>query len=275
MPRLTVNNIGMHYVEAGQGSPLLLLHGVGGSHEMWLSIIPELAKSYRVIAADHRGHGASDKPGGSYTINLFCADWLALMDALKVDRAHFLGLSMGGAIAMRLALEHPGRVRSLVLVDTWAFPHPDFLALLRQRLAMLAAGDLAAYAEVAVPQVYSPAFIAANPQVMAEYRTRVAKLNPDSVRGAVDACITHDMRGKLGEIQAPTLVVVGSEDRLTPAFHSEYLARSIPKARLAIIDGSGHIPHLERPREFLRIVTEFLARAREGNLHLPGPAKSS
>ena len=258
MPRLNVNNTGMHYVESGQGSPLLLLHGVGGSHEMWLPIVPDLAKSHRVIAADHRGHGASDKPRGSYTISLFCADWLSLMDALKVDRAHLVGLSMGGAIAMRLAVEHPGRVRSLVLVDTWAFPHPDFLALLRQRLERLASGDLSAYAEAAIPQVYSEAFIAANPEALAQYRARVAKLNPDSVRSAVEACMTHDMRGRQAEITAPTLVVVGSEDRLTPPYHSKYLARTIPKARLEVILGSGHIPHLERPREFLKLVTEFV-----------------
>lgn len=259
MPRLAVNNVGMHYVESGQGSALLLLHGVGGSHEMWLPIVPELAKSRRVIAADQRGHGASDKPRGSYTISLFCQDWLALMDALKVDRAHLVGLSMGGAIAMRLALEHPQRVRSQVLVDTWAFPHPDFLALLRKRLERLASGDLAAYADEAIPQVYSPAFIAANPQAMADYRARVAKLNPDSIRAAVDACITHDMRGRQAEIKVPTLVVVGSEDRLTPPYHSEYLARTIPKAQLVVIQGSGHIPHLEKPREFLKVMADFPA----------------
>ncbi len=258
MPRLTVNNIGMHYVEAGQGSPLLLLHGVGGSHEMWLPIIPELAKSFRVIAADHRGHGASDKPLGQYTISLFCADWLALMDALKVDHAHLVGLSMGGAIAMRLAVEHPRCVRSLVLMDTWAHPHPDFLGLLRRRLERLESGDFSAYAEEAIPQVFSPAFIAANPQAMAEYRQRVAKLDPDSIRSAVNACITHDMRGKQAEIQAPTLVVVGSEDRLTPPYHSEYLARTIPGAKLAVIQGSGHIPHVEKPGEFLKVVAAFL-----------------
>ena len=118
---------------------------------MWLPIVPDLARSHRVIAADHRGHGASDKPRGSYAISLFCLDWLALMDALKVDRAHLVGLSMGGAIAMRLAVEHPERVSSLVLVDTWAFPHPEFLALLRRRLERLALGDLAAYADEAYP----------------------------------------------------------------------------------------------------------------------------
>lgn len=259
MPRLGVNNIGMHYVESGRGSPFLLLHGVGGSHEMWLPIVSDLARSHRVIAADHRGHGASDKPRGSYTISLFCQDWLALMGALKVDRAHLVGLSMGGAIAMRLAVEHPERVRSLVLVDTWAYSHPDFLALMRKRLERLASGDLAAYAEEAIPQVYSPAFIAANPEALAQYRARVAQLNPDSVRAAVEACMSHDMRGRQAEIKAPTLVVVGSEDRLTPLHHSEYLARTIPGARLVIIKRSGHIPHLEQPREFLKVVGDFTA----------------
>ena len=158
---------------------------------------------------------------------------------------------------MRLAVEHPQRVRSLLLVDTWAFPHPDFLALMRKRLERLASGDLAAYADEAIPQVYSPAFIAANPEALAQYRARVAHLNPASVRAAVEACMAHDMRGRQGEIKAPTLVVVGSEDRLTPPHHSEYLARTIPRARLVVIEGSGHIPHLERQGEFLKVVGDF------------------
>lgn len=261
MPTISVNNITMHYVEAGQGSPLLLLHGLGGSHEMWLPIVPELARSHRVIVADHRGHGASDKPGGQYTTRLYADDWLALMEALKLDRAHLLGLSMGGAIAMRLAVEAPHRVHSLILVDTWGHPHPEFLAMLRQRLEKLAAGDLAAYAEAAIPQVYSPRFIRVNPQAMAEYRARVAKANPDSLRSAIGACMSHDMHGALGRIQAPTLVIVGSEDGLVPPFHSEYLQRAIPRASLSVIKGSGHIPHLEAPAEFLQVVREFLLAA--------------
>lgn len=259
MPTIFVNNITMHYVESGQGSPLLLLHGLGGSHEMWLPIIPDLARSYRVIAADHRGHGASDKPRGQYTTRLFSDDWLALMDSLKLDRAHVLGLSMGGAIAMRLAVEAVHRVRSLILVDTWAYPHPDFLAMLRQRLEKLAAGDLAAYAETAIPQVYSPPFIRANPQAMADYRARVAKADPDSLRSAIGACMSHDMHGALSRVQAPTLVIVGSEDRLVPPSHSEFLQRAIPKASLSVIEGSGHIPHLEAPGQFLRAVQGFLS----------------
>ena len=259
MPKVFVNNVRMHYIEAGQGTPLLLLHGLGGSHEMWLPVMPELARSYRVIAGDHRGHGASDKPRGQYSIRLFSNDWLALMEALKVDGAHVLGLSMGGAIAMRLAVEAPQRVRSLILVDTWAYPHPEFLAMLRQRLEKLSAGDLAVYAEAAIPQVFSPRFIQANPQVIADFRARLARASSDSLRSAIAACMSHDMQGTLARIQAPTLVVVGSEDRLLPRFHSEYLRRAIHQASLTVIAGSGHIPHLEVPERFLRVVREFLA----------------
>lgn len=259
MPQVSVNNVAIHYTESGQGTPLLLLHGLGGSHEIWLPVIPELAKSHRVVAADHRGHGASAKPRGSYSIRLFAEDWLALMGALGIDRAHILGLSMGGAIAMRLGAEHSERVRSLALVDTWAFPHPDFLALLRQRLEALGTGDLAAYAEAAIPQLYSSEFVRANPKALADYRARVTSLDLGTLRSSVQACIDHDMQGRLQTIKAPTLVLVGSEDRLLPPFHSEYLQRSIPGARLSVIKGSGHFPHLERPREFLQALTEFLA----------------
>lgn len=259
MPQISVNNVTLHYTESGQGTPLLLLHGVGGSHEIWLPVIPELAKSHRVIAADHRGHGKSAKPRGSYSIRLFAEDWVALMEAFRIDRAHVLGLSMGGAIAMQLAAEHSQRVQSLVLVDTWAFPHPDFLAMLRQRLEALATGDLAAYAEAVIPQLYSPEFIRANPKALADYRARATSLDPGTLRSSVQACMVHDMLGRLQTIKAPTLVLVGSEDRLLPPFHSEYLQRAIPGARLSVIKASGHFPHLERPREFFQAVTEFLA----------------
>jgi len=194
MSQVSVNNVAIHYTESGEGTPLLLLHGLGGSHEIWLPVIPELAKSHRVVAADHRGHGASAKPRGSFSIRLFVEDWVALMEALRIDRAHVLGLSMGGAIAMRLAAEHSERVRSLVLVDTWAFPHPDFLAQLRQRLEALATEGHAAYAEAAIPQLYSPEFILANPKALADYRARVTSLDPGTLRSSVQACIDHDMR---------------------------------------------------------------------------------
>ncbi|MBI4635022.1 MAG: alpha/beta fold hydrolase [Candidatus Rokubacteria bacterium] len=257
--RLFVNDVHLRVRDAGDGTPpLLLLHGLGGSLEIWDSLIPHLEKSQRVIAGDHRGHGGSDKPSGPYSVGLFARDWIAAMDALGIDRADLLGLSLGGAVAMRIAADHPSRVRALVLVDTWALPHPDFTAMLRERLAHLSRGDMRAYAEAAIPQVYSESFRRGHPDAIDAYRARVAEADPASLRAAVQAALDHDMRGDLRRIGAPTLVVVGADDRLTPPFHAEYLGRSVPGAQLVVVPGSGHFPFLEAPREFLDAVLPFL-----------------
>jgi 3-oxoadipate enol-lactonase len=260
MPALFANNVHLNYVEAGAGEPpLLILHGLGGSHEMWLPLLPELARSRRVIAGDHRGHGASDKPGGAYTVDLFARDWAAALDALGVTRAHVLGLSLGGAVAMRLAADHPERVGKLVLEDTWAYPHPDFITQLKARLALLEGGDVRAYADAAIAQVFSDEYARTHPDVMDAYRARAAKADPASLAAAVGACVAHDMRGALGRITAPTLVIVGARDRLTPAAHAEYLAAAIPGARLHRFDNSAHFPNIEEDKEFVRVVETFLA----------------
>lgn len=259
MPTLFANNVHLNYVEAGAGQPpRLILHGLGGSHEMWLPLLPALARSRRVIAGDHRGHGASDKPGGAYTVDLFARDWVAALDALGVARAHVLGLSLGGAVAMRLAADHPQRVAKLILQDTWAHPHPDFIAQLETRLALLEGGDVRAYADAAIAQVFSDEYARTHPDVMDAYRARAAKADPAALAAAVGACVAHDMRGALARITAPALVVVGARDRLTPAAHAEYLAAAIPGARLHRFDHSAHFPNIEEDKEFVRVVQEFL-----------------
>jgi 3-oxoadipate enol-lactonase len=260
MPRLFANNVNLNFVEAGSGDPpLLILHGLGGSHEMWLPLLPALSRTRRVIAGDHRGHGASDKPGGAYTTDLFARDWAAALDVLGVARAHVLGLSLGGAVAMRLAADHPQRVARLILEDTWAHPHPDFIGQLKSRLALLEGGDVRAYADAAIAQVFSDDYARTHPDVMDAYRARAAKAEPASLAAAVGACVSHDMRGALAKITAPTLVVVGARDRLTPPLHAEYLAAAIPGARLHVFDDSAHFPNIEEDKEFVRVVEGFLS----------------
>lgn len=260
MPTRFVNDISMFYVEEGRGEPLCLLHGLGGSSAMWQPVQVALARTHRVVAADHRGHGASSKPRGSYSIKLFVDDWLALMDALGVERAHLLGLSMGGAIALELAVGRPDRVRSLILEDTWAFPHPAFVSHMEARLRALDEGGLAAYADVAIPVIFSEPFARAHPEAVRGFGERLAELDPAALRAAVQACIAHDVGGRLTALDRPTLILVGGEDRLTPPLHASYLHQGIRGSHYVAIAGAGHIPHLEQPGTFLEAVQAFLAR---------------
>lgn len=259
MSRVFANNVHLHYVEAGAGDPpLLMLHGLGGSHEMWRPVLERLARSRRVVAGDHRGHGASDKPAGPYSVRLLAQDWLAAMDALGIARADLLGLSLGGAVAMRMAADAPSRVRRLVLEDTWAFPHREFAAMLQERLAFLRAGDLRGYADAAIPQVYSDEYVRRHPEAIEAYRARVAGAEVGSLISAVGACLGHDMRRDLGGITAPALVLVGARDRLTPPLFAEHLAASIPGARLHVFRDSAHFPNLEEEAAFVQVVEAFL-----------------
>ena len=202
MPALVANNVHLNYVEAGAGDPpLLILHGLGGSHEMWLPLLPVLARSRRVIAGDHRGHGASDKPGGPYTTDLFARDWVAALDALQVAKAHVLGLSLGGAVAMRMAADHPPRVAKLILQDTWAYPHPDFIEQLLARLALLRSGDVRGDADAAIAQVFSDHYARTHPDMMDAYRARAAQADPHrsprpSARVSCTTCVARSAESR-------------------------------------------------------------------------------
>lgn len=259
MPEATVSNVRLHYRDAGRGAPLLLLHGLGSSGQIWDGIIPELARSHRVVAPDLRGHGASAKPRGGYSVRLLADDVVALLDHLGVEAAAVCGLSMGGTIAQTLAVEHPARVRALVLEDTWGYPTAAFATALGARIQAIREHGLAHYAETAIPQVFSERFRAANPRALDEYRARNAQLDPEAIQSVMRGLIAFDLRGRLATIRVPTLVVLGSEDRLTPRAHAEYLCRVIPGSRLEIVDGAGHIPHLEAPDVFTRLLLGFLA----------------
>lgn len=259
MPLAPASGVTVHYEEAGQGPLLLLLHGLGGSHAVWAPVVPLFASAHHVVTPDHRGHGASSKPPGPYSIELFAQDLLALLNWLKVEHAALIGLSMGGAAAMRLAADAPERISKLIVVDSWAYPARDFVEQLLRRREMLVKRDLDSYAELTISQLFTPKFTRSNAAAIADFRARIAQLDPDSVISALDACIAHDMRSALSSIQAPTLVIVGRDDKLLPPHHSEYLQRAIPDATLRIIDGCGHMPHWERSEYFCDLVHGFLS----------------
>jgi 3-oxoadipate enol-lactonase len=264
MPFVSIRDLKTAYETRGPagGAPVLLIHGLGNSSLVWADTARRLAEAgYLAVAADCRGHGATSKPEGPYLIEHMADDWAFLHAALGLSPAHWVGSSMGGAIAMALALRHPERVRSLALVDTWPRTDAAFARLLRERLAVLETKGPDAYARLAYPQVYGEAYRRAHPEAFEAFRARVAKADARALREAILALGRHDLDGRLGAIRAPTTVMVGDADTLLPPRHSGAIAAAVPGARLVRFAGVGHMPMVEAPTEFLGALLDHLRRS--------------
>jgi pimeloyl-ACP methyl ester carboxylesterase len=237
------------FVEAGQGRPLVLVHGAGGRGRVWLRQVEGLAGAARVVALDLPGHGATG--GSGRTAIADYAAWLvAFLDAAGLERVVLGGHSMGGAIAQTLALQHPGRLAGLVLVGTGARLRvlPRILTLFRDDpvAGRGFVGDLA----------YSPA---TPPGAVTEAEQALSETAPGVILGDFLACDRFDVMPRVAGIRVPTLAVVGRDDRLTPPRYAAFLAATIPCARLVEIEAAGHFPQLEQPEAVNAALRAFLA----------------
>ena len=265
MPYAQVNGIRMHYEVDGSGPPLLLVSGLGGAAIGWDPVLVRaLAEDHRVVTYDNRGTGLSDKPDEPYTIALFASDAVGLLDALGIERAHVLGPSMGGMIALELGAHHPERVASLVLACTTPGGRnavqapPESLAALQSRGSLGPEESAVAAWRLA----YSDAFIAGHRAELEADRDRTQpQLTPPfAYERHFQATMTLRVFPYLKDITAPTLVITGRDDVLIPAANSEILAREIPGAELVIFDGAGHGFLLEARDRVVPVLREFLAR---------------
>ncbi|NUR78115.1 MAG: alpha/beta fold hydrolase [Thermoleophilia bacterium] len=243
--------------ERGSGDPLLLIQGLGYGRWSWEPILPGLAERYRVLFFDNRGIGESDKPAGPYTAREMAADALQVLDESGVERAHVLGASLGGMIAQELAVTAPERVDRLVLCCTTpggeaTVPMPAVTVEL-----FAAAGSLPP--EVALRRFVENALApdAAPELVEALYRRRLDN-PPDPVGWPAQAAAGIGFAGVDGAIDAPTLIVTGTEDNVVDPRNSDGVAARIPGARVERIPGTGHLFFWEQPDAVVRIVREFL-----------------
>ena len=229
--------------------PVLLIHGAGGNHLFWPPEVRRLV-GYRVYALDLPGHGKSDGIG-QQSIPDYTKSILAFMDAVGISRALMVGHSMGGAIALDMALNHAGRVAGLCLVASGA----------RLRVAPV-------FLENAGNATTSPQIIQAikdfaySPQTDMRVKdlaaSRMVETRPAVLRGDFLACDTFDVRERLGEIGVPTLILVGSDDQMTPLAFSTYMAGKIPGAQMQRIENAGHMLMLEKPREVAHALSGFV-----------------
>jgi pimeloyl-ACP methyl ester carboxylesterase len=243
--------------EQGKGAPLLLIQGLGYGRWSWEPVVPALAERYRVLWFDNRGIGESDKPEGPYTAKLMAGDALQVLDEAGVERAHVLGASLGGMIAQEVAAGTPERVDKLVLCCTTpggpdAYPLPEATMKLFVEAPTLAP-------EVALRRFVENALGASPPAGLVDelFARRVAN-PPDPAGWQAQAAAGTTFAGVEGVVEAPTLILQGTEDNVVDARNAELLAQRIAGARAELIPGTGHLFFWEQPETFLAYVTEFL-----------------
>ena len=274
--RVDVGGCELAVEDHGAGVPLVLLHGFPLSMAMWDPIRPGLAEVARVITPDLRGFGASDKPGGHYSMSSFADDLLRLIDALGLERIVLGGHSMGGYVTLRFAAAHADRLAGLVLVDTRAEADPpEGRARRDSAIARIEREGGAGFLDDFVPNLIAPATRDRSPRFFAELRAIAAEV-PDHVlagclRGMRDR---PDSTGLLCELDVPALVVVGSEDAITPPASARAMAELLPRATLAVIPGAGHTPPVERPLPTAEAISGFIRESFAGAGKMPAPQEA-
>ncbi len=248
MPTVDVREMPIFYVRRLRGQPnLVFVHGAGGSHQIWLHQVDALGQ-VNVYALDLPGHGRSGSEGRK-TIGEYGDLVVAFLDALEIETAVIGGHSMGGAIALDLALRYPARVAGLVLVCTGARLRvtPLILDGIREDFQ----GTVSLIGQFA----YGPN---APPEAVRLGQEQMAHTPPDVLYHDFAACDAFDVRDRLAEIRCPTLVISATADRLTPLKYGVYLQEHIAGARLAVIEDAGHTVMLERPRQVTQAIQSFL-----------------
>jgi non-heme chloroperoxidase len=252
------SGVRLQYAETGRadGEPVILLHGYTDSWYSFSRVLPLLAPRYRGIALSQRGHGDSDRPG-SYTGDDYAADVDAFMEALGIERATVVGHSMGSFVAQTVAIRYPERVNKLVLIGSGTVAGNEVIVGLNDFVQTLTDPvDSTFIYEFQASTIFHPVPQPFLDAVVAESR----KLPADVWKGALAGLIGTANAPRLGEIQAPTLVVWGDQDGIFPRADQDALVAAIPNATLSVYPQTGHALHWERPREFTRELEKFIRK---------------
>ena len=250
----------IHFTDSGgAGAPVLLVHAIGCDHRMWDGLGIALSTRFRVIRMDVRGHGRSAVTPGPYTLDQLADDARELLDSLKIDKAHWVGLSMGGMIGQAFALRHPSRLRKLVLANTTSTYGTQGPEMWEARAKAVGEGGMAAVKELAMQRYFTDDFRASSTDIVDRIGSGFLATDPAGYIACCNAIRDLDFSGDLHRIKAPTLVIAGEKDAGTPVAMSKAIADAIPGARLAVIQGASHLSAVENPEAFNKLVEDFLA----------------
>ena len=265
MPTVNANNLTFNYDQQGTGEPLILIPYLAADYACYAFQVADYAKHFTCLSVDLRGTGASDKPAGTYSTELFADDVAAFMQAVGIRKAHIAGLSLGAAVGMWLAVKHPDRVKSLSLHSAWTKTDPFLLTVVEGW--KVTANALNSVPEMVIssifPWCFTPELYAARPdyiQSLAGFvRSRPAQplSSFEQHAGAVTA---HDVEAQLDRISAPTQITFGRHDMLTSTRFADRMTSAIRGSELLIFEGCAHAPIYEKVAEFNEKTLAFLQR---------------
>jgi aminoacrylate hydrolase len=260
VPRIHIGEITLNVEERGQGPTLIFIPGLVGLLNAWEFQMAEFSKRYRCIAFDHRGAGDSDKPADSYSTAAIARDVIALMDTLRIDKAHVAGTSTGGCVLQNLAIDHPGRLRGCIFSNTWvkADEYITRVQTTRKRIAQAYGAE----EYVKVSSLFTNGAMQFRydlDKVMELERRALRTVAPVEVlAGRLDMTLAHDRSGELHKIRNPALIVGTRDDATVPFYQSEDLHKAVAGSRLVIVEEGGHYSYRRHWQEWNRTADGFL-----------------
>jgi 3-oxoadipate enol-lactonase len=256
----TTDGTRLHFESAGNGAPVVLIHGLSSDHTEWRYVAPALAERYRVISVDVRGHGSSAKPHVPLEVATLADDVVALLDWLQIDKAVLVGLSMGGGISQTTAIRHPERVRALALLSTSSSFPESTRERFRYRAEVAEREGMAPLIDSMVERWFTPEFMAAHPDEVARTREVVLANDPLAFAAACRANAARDWTGDLGRITCPVLVLAGEQDPGSATGSAKTFGERLPDVEVHVVEGASHAVPIERPEVANRLLLAFLDR---------------
>jgi 3-oxoadipate enol-lactonase len=257
--KIKANGININYqVDGPEGAPWIVLsNSLATNLAMWDQQAADLKAQYRVLRYDQRGHGTTDAPAGRYTFEQLIADALALMDGLGIKKAHFGGLSMGGATALGFAQKHPDRLDRIIVCDTPCQSTPTSTQQWEERIVVAQKQGMEALVEPTVGRWFPPAVIEAKAPHVDKVRHMVRTTPVNGFIGCAAALANHDYASAVATVTRPVLFMAGEKDGVTPTAMRK-LSAALPGSRYVELPGAGHISNMDQPEGFTWAIADFL-----------------
>jgi len=251
----------LYYEEAGAGPAVVCAHGGGGDSSQWRHQVPVFARRYRTVVFDARGHGQTRVESDHCRIADLAGDIGALLRHLEIPRAHLVGATLGGVAVLEFALAHPDRVQSLILVSTAPDTTDEMRARFEASAEVAESGDLGGFAEGFVNFIFTSDYAERHPDEVADFRQRLERIDPAGYAQSIRALGNRpDLSPRLGRLRVPALIVTGALDPIpTSAPGAAVLAHALSNACAEVVPDAAHLPQIEQPERFNRLVLDFFA----------------